>query len=340
MTLNSHLGNRLQELRRQSGWTQAELAAKSGASRSAIAAIELNTLSPSVHTAIAISKALNCSVEDIFGNTAHTPTVVQAWKSRIPKLGSWRAQVGPNMVEYPASTRPFLASLADDDSDPLSQKRLASKTLSIATCDPAAPLIGAAFSRETGIRVLIFNRSSRESLEMLRDGLVHVSGIHLANQENPEGNRQVASATLDQPFQLVPAVKWESGIVLGHGQRIRTVKSAISSRLSWIGREPGSGAHQTLEQLFGSRKLPRVTASSHVGVAEALRSGIAEAGICPRLVAEEQDLHFLPVQREYYDLCFVEQNADDDRIQAFLKFSKGGTFRDAIGKLPGYSLAN
>ena len=52
-------------------------------------------------------------------------------------------------------------------------------------------------------------------------------------------------------------------------------------------------------------------ARDHRGVAEAIRSSWADAGVCLRLTSEEANLSFLCVRREAYDICFPEAVAGD-----------------------------
>lgn len=59
--------NRLQEMRWEKNWSQAQLAIRSNVPRSTIGAIENNPLeNPHVYTAIKLAHALGVSVEDIF----------------------------------------------------------------------------------------------------------------------------------------------------------------------------------------------------------------------------------------------------------------------------------
>lgn len=59
----------------------------------------------------------------------------------------------------------------------ISHSATTEKTLVLASCDPAAGWLAAHFSQVTGLRLLILLRSSREALEMLRQGLVHLAGL-------------------------------------------------------------------------------------------------------------------------------------------------------------------
>jgi molybdate transport system substrate-binding protein len=74
----------------------------------------------------------------------------------------------------------------------------------------------------------------------------------------------------------------------------------------------------------------------HIAVIEAIRSGWAEAGICPRLFAHEAGLEFLEVRREDYDLCYPEELEGDPRLAAFVKAVRSRSHRDLLGELEGY----
>lgn len=59
--------NRLQEMRWEKNWSQAQLAMRSNVPRSTIGYIENNQFeNPHVYTAIKLAHALGVSVEDIF----------------------------------------------------------------------------------------------------------------------------------------------------------------------------------------------------------------------------------------------------------------------------------
>ena len=140
-------------------------------------------------------------------------------------------------------------------------------------------------------------------------------------------------------YALVRAACWEEGIAAATGLRLASVSKAVGSHLRWVGREHGSGARQCLDELFGDRCPPCRLASSHRGVAEAVRCGWADAGVCLRLVSEEAGLDFLHVREEFYDLCFPERWAGDQRIQALLRVVRSASYRRALDDLPGYSSA-
>src|SRR5262245_5146643 len=111
-----------------------------------------------------------------------------------------------------------------------------------------------------------------------------------------------------------------------------TVRGLLRNRLTWIGRELGSGARQCLDELLDNRPAPRRIARDHRGVAEAVRCGWADAGVCLRLVADEAGLRFLPVRTEGYDLCYTPAVADDPRVQALVRVIQSREFRQLTGE--------
>ena len=81
---------------------------------------------------------------------------------------------------------------------------------------------------------------------------------------------------------------------------------------------------------------PGALAADHRGVAEAVRSGWADAGVCLRLVSEEAGLDFLGVRQEAYDLCFPTRWEGDPRLQALVQAVRSPAYRRSLGELPGY----
>ena len=214
----------------------------------------------------------------------------------------------------------------------------------MASCDPAVGLLRDELARDSGIRLLVFQRSSRRAIELLRRGLVHVAGVHLARAE-AGGTNDEAVAELLEPgarFNLLRVADWEEGIALAPTAGVSTVAQAVRGSLRWIGREEGSGARECLDEVLrahGRKNPPSMLppAGSHRGVAEAIRTGWADAGVCLRLTSEEAGLDFLAVRREAYDVCFAADQADDPRLRALLRVVRSAPFRKLLGELPGYS---
>jgi molybdate-binding protein/DNA-binding XRE family transcriptional regulator len=369
MSTSNSNANRVREQRLSRQWSQAELAARAGISRAAVSAIEGERLVPSVAAALSLASVFECSVEDLFGANSETETSTQwAWPPTMLSGGRqspgfaqasghiryWSGTIQGRTFFYPVEATPLGELPHDGVADPSSasplavrttvtrgqvaaRHRSASQTLIMAGCDPAAGLLARLYEQASGYRMLVFSRSSRQALELLQQGLVHVAGVHLASSEEHDGNAAPVRKILSQPAKLLRVTEWEDGIALGSGlSAVSSVRAVLRNRLTWIGREPGSGARQCLDELLDDRPAPRRIARDHRGVAEAVRCGWADAGVCLRLVAEEAGLRFLPIRTEGYDLCFTQIMGDDPRVQALIRVLQSQEYRLLIGDLPGY----
>ncbi len=345
MSIPANLVNRVKETRIARGWSQDELAARSGVSRSGISAIEIQRLVPSAAAALALAQAFGCRVEDLFSLGGSPSEVSWAMSPTRYPTRYWRAEVAGRQLLYPAemlgeSVLPHdgmfdgQSLIATGPEDP-------TRTLVMACCDPAVGLLVHELARRANIRLLVIPRSSRQALALLRERVVHVAGVHLSHADG-EGNRSAVEQTLGPQwsFQLLRAAHWEEGLALAPQQQLRTVDAALATRLRWIGRETGSGAQQCLQELRGDRPAPRHQALSHRGVAEAIRAGFADAGVCLRLVSDQAGLDFLSVRHEAYDLCFSADEAQNPRVQALIEVVQSPAYRQMIGELPGYSSAD
>jgi molybdate-binding protein/transcriptional regulator with XRE-family HTH domain len=338
--------NRLKTHRLSRQWSQAELAQRAGISRTAVSAIELDRLVPSVTAALALAGVLDCSVEYLFAQpAADAPKDASwAWPPSHDSCRFWHARVGARTLLYPVETT--AAGVVEHDgvyeNGVLRTRSRFSpeQTLVLACCDPAAGLLAGEFNRLKGLRIIILPRSSQQALTLLAEGLIHVAGIHLSTREMPNANGQAAEDHIGGGCRLLRVARWQEGIALAPGSRIRTVQAALQSKkLRWVGREEGSGARRCLDELLDQRPPPRRLALDHRSVAEAVRCGWGDAGVCLQLVSEEAGLRFLAVREELYELCFAREAESDPRIRALTDTVRSSSYRELLEDLPGYDAA-
>src|SRR4051812_29365733 len=88
------LENVLKDQRVRRGWSQEELALRSGLSRAGISAIETGRLVPSAAGALALGAAFGCRVEDLFRLPRPEPSGTSwAWAPRHEPCRYWHAEV-------------------------------------------------------------------------------------------------------------------------------------------------------------------------------------------------------------------------------------------------------
>lgn len=326
--LASPAPNRLAELRRRRGWSQAELARRVGVSRAGIGAIETGAAVPSVATALRLAAVLGSTVEELFGEPA------PRWVGGPASEGERVWVVGTRLLP----TEPTAAGELPHDGV-VSGGALARRgererrpTLVVAGCDPAVGLLGQALARRD-VRLIPLQRASRAALEALAAGTVDAAGVHLAG-----GNEAAVREALGNGYLLVRVARWREGVVVA-GARPRTLGPLVRGRTAWAAREPGSGARLVLERLFrqeGREPRFRRIARDHRAVAELVRGGWARAGVCVELVAAESGLGFVPAETEAYDLVLPEGRIDEPAIRALLEALRDRSFRALVGDLPGY----
>jgi molybdate-binding protein/DNA-binding XRE family transcriptional regulator len=322
-------------------WSQADLAEHAGISRAAVSAIEGERLSPSVATALALAAVFECSVEELFGRTT-TPALTApdwAWRPRAEVCRYWEAEIGQRRRLYPVEAM----SLNPTPHDGVWQNGVlcdrgaaAEKTLVMASCDPAAGLLAAEYARASGYRMLVFPRGGRSALQLLRQRLVHVAGLHYSTEAAPERNAETVRAEFGGEGRLLRVAKWEAGIALATADASRSTASVARRPLRWAARESGSAARECLDELLGRRRFTGREVNGHPAVAEAVRAGWAQAGVCVRFSAEEAGVNFLPLRTETLDLCFPAAEQHDPRIQALVRLLRVRAYRRLISELPGY----
>src|SRR5882724_1996438 len=166
------LHNRVKSFRQQRGWSQDELARRTGISRAAVSAIEIERLAPSVESALALAAVFACRVDDLFELTdGRTAEREWAWAPTREPCRYWRARVGDRTVAIPveATAQGTIAHDGIYESGVFHDRgeSQSETTLVMTSCDPAAGLLATAYARASGFRLLVLPRSSRQGLELL-----------------------------------------------------------------------------------------------------------------------------------------------------------------------------
>lgn len=353
MTKSLALATAVRSVRLGKGWTQDELARRSGVSRAGVSAIESGRLEPSTATALSLARALETPIDRLFWLPDDRGPAALDWAIE-PAGGrgrAWRAVVGGRERLYPVEPSPL--GLAPHDgvvengvfqgSDAFDPAR----TIVLASCDPAVSLLARELAAQGDFRLIVLPRSSGAALDLLARGLVHAAGVHLAPSELATGNElelaPYLGAAAAGAFRLIHGARWQSVVAYAPGGRYKSLRALLGARLRWVGREPGSGARRCLDELLGhSRRvrldeLPR--ARDHQGVAEALRGRWADAGVCLQLSSEQAGLDYFKIRQETYELCVPESFLGDPRGPALMDALQAPRYRRALDQTPGYDAA-
>ena len=115
----------------------------------------------------------------------------------------------------------------------------------------------------------------------------------------------------------------------------------------FINRQLGSGTRILLDYKLNELGVDpmRITGYeneeyTHMNVAVAVLSGLADAGLGILAAARALDLGFIPLLREQYDLVIPSSFVDDPRIGLLLEVIRSGEFKERIKRLGGYDPEN
>ena len=336
--------NYVRPFRDERGWSQQELADRTGLSRTGIGAIESGRLVPSTSAALALAAAFGCKVEDLFVLESGSVAPRWAWPPATVPSRFWSAHGLSGRLLYPVEPNP-VGLVAHDgvfrdgaieqhaDQDPRS-------TLVVATCDPAVGLLAQEYQSQTGYRMLCLGRSSREALELLRDDVVHAAGIHVADHTHADDNAQYAAQTLNRPFYLLHIAQWLEGLSSAEAFSGGGMSAAQLRGKRWVAREQGAAARKLFDEFTDNKVSPVFTAYDHRGVAAAIKRGIADIGVSVKLVADESGLGFHTLREAMYDLCIDARLLEDPRIQALIRVVQSSRYSRALKELPGYNTRN
>src|SRR5437763_14206312 len=102
------LENDVRASRIRLGWSQEELASRSGVSRTGISAIETGRLVPSTAAALSLAEPLGCRVEDLLRLPgAARGEAVWAWPPRRDPRRYWRAELSGATRHFPVEANPL-----------------------------------------------------------------------------------------------------------------------------------------------------------------------------------------------------------------------------------------
>jgi molybdate-binding protein len=170
--------------------------------------------------------------------------------------------------------------------------------------DPALDVV----LREAGSAVVtVGTRGSFQGLTALWRGIAEGAAIHLLHHSGVY-NAPYASALLRgrQPT-LIHLWRREQGLLIAPGNRkqITTVKDLQHTRVAK--REFGTGTRVLLDRMLTDAQIapdsvPGPECASHLEVALAIASGVADVGVGVRAAAQALDLEFIPLVWEQYDI--------------------------------------
>lgn len=364
--------NRLQSVRVHRGFSQGELARRSGITRQAVSSIESNAYLPTTAVALRLAATLGCRVEDLFSLAESEQTIegklVGALPDSVASQDSIRVKVaavgGKTVVRPVVGLGEVLAFTVPTDGYLLSpdeakggstvrvklsrDRRVIEQEIAVAGCDPAIFLAGEHLRREKDqTSVVGWSMGSMAALRALQQGDVHIAGVHLYDPATGESNLPFLRRLVKgSRYQVVTFATWEEGFLVrtGNPKSIRTATDLAEASVDLVNREEGAGARLLLDQRLRAegidstrvRGYDRIV-SSHFEVARAIAAHQADVGIGIRSAAQLFGLDFVPIQSARYDLVVPKAYLKSHPTLAHLfETLTSRSFRTEIAALGGY----
>jgi putative molybdopterin biosynthesis protein len=354
-------GTRLRLARQARGFSQQQIADMAGVTRQAISGLESGASEPSLRVAMAASRALGLTVEELFGTDDATVPVTAR---EIAPLGGKGARValalmGNGHVALPlrgetATRAGFLPAggLVTKAAEGRGQRTRTVRpimpprpTLVVAGCDPALPLLEAPLGLlDPPVAFTWWPCSSREALTLAAEGLVHVAGTHLRGH-GADDNIGLAAEMLPHGGQVIGFCAWREGFVLRPdlADGISGVSDLAERGLRLANREAGAEARRLLDRELSragieASQLPGydTQVAGHLQVAAAIAAGLADAGIASEPAARAYGLAFIPLADEHFDLVIPAGQFSSREVQGLLKVLSSAWLIDQLSLLPGY----
>ena len=204
----------------------------------------------------------------------------------------------------------------------------------------------AQFLADAGRRLTSANAGSLGGLVALRRGEAHLAGSHLLDPQTGEYNVSYAQQYLpDVPVVLVTFVHREQGLIVapGNPKGIRGLADLARPDVRYVNRQRGAGTRILLDYRLGQLDIPPEQVHgygreeyTHLAVAVAVQSGVADCGLGIAAAARALKLDFIPLEQERYDLVIPRAHYGSDMLRPLLDLIRGPDFRRAVAELPGY----
>ncbi|MGH2524733.1 MAG: substrate-binding domain-containing protein, partial [Anaerolineales bacterium] len=202
---------------------------------------------------------------------------------------------------------------------------------------------------EKGMRLSSANVGSQGGLVALRRGEAHLAGSHLLDPDTGEYNLTYLKRYLpDTPVALVTLVGRDQGLIVlkGNPKRLHTLADVAQPGITFVNRQRGAGTRVLFDFEMGKLGLQPEDIRgyereeyTHLAVAAAVASGVADCGLGIAAAAQALDLDFIPLFKERYDLVIPHAYYTSPLLRPLLDLLHDARFREQVRALPGYDVS-
>jgi putative molybdopterin biosynthesis protein len=190
---------------------------------------------------------------------------------------------------------------------------------------------------------------SMGGLLALKRGEAHCAGTHLLDEETYEYNVSYIKKLLpDRRIVLVNLVYREQGLLVlkGNPKGIKGFADLAREDVVFVNRQAGAGTRLLTDMHLKKLKIDPARVKgydreeyTHMAVASAVLSGVADVGLAVLSAARALGLDFIPVGKERYDLAIPQEFYELPMLRALHGIIRDDqAFRDQIIGMGGYDV--
>jgi putative molybdopterin biosynthesis protein len=200
---------------------------------------------------------------------------------------------------------------------------------------------------EPHVNFLSLPVGSLDGLVALRQGFCHVAGSHLLDKEGDYNTPFVRHLLPDRNVYMVTLAYRQQGLILAQGnpKGIHQITDLVRQDINFINRQPGSGTRLWLDSHLGelgisSDHINGYSSNSftHSQTASMIKSGQADVGIGLEAAARMNELFFVPLFKERFDLIMQQESIQ--LMAPLLDHLQTAVCRKAMAGLGGYDTAH
>ncbi len=191
---------------------------------------------------------------------------------------------------------------------------------------------------------------SMGGLVALKRGEAHVAGTHLLDEETGEYNVAFIQRLLPgRKIILMNLVYREQGLLVpkGNPKNIRGFLDLTRDDVIFVNRQAGAGTRlltdKCLRELGISPDMVKGYEReeyTHMGVASAVLTGVADTGLAILASARALNLDFIAVAKERYDLAIPAEYWDSEMMRRLITvIREDREFREMVESLGGYDIS-
>jgi molybdate transport repressor ModE-like protein len=187
---------------------------------------------------------------------------------------------------------------------------------------------------------------SLESVVALCKGRCELAGFHVP--EGPLGReilRKYEPWLKPRAQRLIHFVRRNQGLLVlpGNPLGIACLKDIATTGARFINRQRGSGTHLAVERMLQEQGIDRADIKgyyteeyTHLAVAAAVASGVADVGAGIEAAARRLKLDFIPLFVEDYYLLGKRETIERPDVEAIMTSLKSQDFAEQVRGIPGY----